>query len=295
MKYMEELNKFNVWIALHPDVSSSAKLLWFVLMHYNNMFGWKRVFSVSISTLASATGLSVSSVKRARSVLQRTGRIRYTSRNRSLATLYEIISLADEGIRTAYVGNTEPSNEEMNPNHITTSVESKEDRATVQSDDVQDVVRDESRDEQYSERCSKSQGERIYRQDKTRQDISKETTIKKGEAAKGKMKEGPKRCYTSPSVAVVCACGKERDNRIDSERLVGICKSKRTTHVVDMRGPLLVVYLCYADVLYGIVASYTDWLCRLSTHPRYIKTAMPIIITVRLVTCADFNPKVRDT
>ena len=86
MKYMEELNKFNVWIALHPDVSSSARLLWFVLMQYNNMFGWKRVFSVSISTLASATGLSVSAVKRARSVLQRAGRIRYTPRNRKLAT-----------------------------------------------------------------------------------------------------------------------------------------------------------------------------------------------------------------
>ncbi len=269
MKYMEELNKFNVWIALHPDVSSSARVLWYVLMDYNNMFGWKRVFSVSISTLASATGLSVSAVKRARSVLQRAGRIRYTPRNRRLATLYEIISLADEGIRTAYVGNTKPSNEEMNPNHVTTLVELKKDRSTVQSDDVQDVVRDdESRNERYSEPYSRSRGERIYRQDKTRQDISKETTVKKGEAAKGKMKEGPKRCYTSPSVAVVCAYGKERGNRIDSERLVGICQSKRTTHVVDMRGPLLVVYLCYADVLYGIVASYTDWLCRLSAHPR---------------------------
>lgn len=268
MKYMEELNKFNVWIALHPDVSSSARLLWFVLMQYNNMFGWKRVFSVSISTLASATGLSVSAVKRARSVLQRAGRIRYTPRNRRLATLYEIISLANEGIRTAYVGNTKPSNEEMNPNHVTTLVELKKDRSTVQSDDVQDVVRDdESRNERYSEPYSKSRGERIYRQDKTRQDISKETTIKKGEAAKGKMKEGPKRCYTSPSVAVVRAYCEERGNRIDSEGLVDISELKRTSHVVHMEGPLDRL-LRYACVICVVAASYTDWLCRLSAHPR---------------------------
>ena len=220
MKYMEELNKFNVWIALHPDVSSSARLLWFVLMQYNNMFGWKRVFSVSISTLASATGLSVSAVKRARSVLQRAGRIRYTPRNRRLATLYEIISLANEGIRTAYVGNTKTSNEEMNPNHITTSVESKENTSTVQSDDVQDVVRDESRDEQYSEPYSRSRGERIYRQDKTRQDISKETTVKKGEVAKGKMKTEPKRCFTPPSVAMVSAGCEERIRCIVGQGIV---------------------------------------------------------------------------
>lgn len=267
MKYMEELNKFNVWIALHPDVSSSARVLWYVLMDYNNMFGWKRVFSVSISTLASATGLSVSAVKRARSVLQRAGRIRYTPRNRRLATLYEIISLADEGIRTAYVGNTKTSNEEMNPNHVTTSVESKEDTSTVQSDDVQDVVRDESRDEQYSEPYSESQGERIYRQDKTRQDIFKETTVKKGEAAKGKMKKEPKRYFTPPSVAVVCACGKERGHRIDSETLVGICQAKRTSHAVHMEGPLDRL-LRYACVICVVAASYTDWLCRLSDHPR---------------------------
>lgn len=269
MKYIGELNKFNVWITLHPDVSSSARLLWFVLMHYNNMFRWKRVFSVSISTLASATGLSVSAVKRARSVLQRAGRIRYMPRNRSLATLYEIISLADEGIITAYVGYTKASNEEINPNHVTTSVESKGDSLTIQSDDVQDVVRDE----RYSEQYSKSQGERIYRQHKTRQDISKETTVKKGEAGKDKMKKEPKGCFTPPSVAVVCAYGTERGNRIDSERLVGICKSKRTTHVVDMRGPIDCL-LCYACALYGMSGPtqlgwpYTDWLCRLSAHPR---------------------------
>ena len=267
MKYMEELNKFNVWIALHPDVSSSARVLWYVLMDYNNMFGWKRVFSVSISTLASATGLSVSAVKRARSVLQRAGRIRYTPRNRRLATLYEIISLADEGIRTAYVGNTKPSNEEMNPNHVTVSVESKENTSTVQSDDVQDVVRDESRDEQYSEPYSESQGERIYRQDKTRQDISKETTVKKGEATKRKMKKEPKRYFTPPSVAVVRAHCEERGNRIDSEGLVDISELKRTSHAVHMEGPLDRL-LRYACVICVVAASYTDWLCRLSDHPR---------------------------
>ena len=96
MKYMEELNRFHVWLASHPDMPTPARLLWFVLMHYNNGCYWKRVFSLSMARLTAATGLSTSAVKRARSVLQEAGRIRYTPRKGRLSTLYEIIPLEEE-------------------------------------------------------------------------------------------------------------------------------------------------------------------------------------------------------
>ena len=56
--------------------------------------------------------------------------------------------------------------------------------------------------------------------DKTRQDISKETTVKKGEVAKGKMKAEPKRCFTPPSVAMVRAGCEERIRCIVGQGIV---------------------------------------------------------------------------
>ena len=101
MNYIEEMNAFNVWITLHPEVSSSAQLLWYVLMHYNNTCSWKKQFSVPMSMLMTSTRLTESSVKRARLALQKAGRIRYSVRPGKKATVYEMISMEEEGIVTS--------------------------------------------------------------------------------------------------------------------------------------------------------------------------------------------------
>ena len=103
MNYIEEMNAFNVWITLHPEVSSSAQLLWYVLMHYNNTCSWKKQFSVPMSMLMTSTRLSESSVKRARLALQKAGRIRYSVRPGKKATVYEMISMEEEGIVTSFL------------------------------------------------------------------------------------------------------------------------------------------------------------------------------------------------
>ena len=103
MNYIEEMNAFNVWITLHPEVSTSAQVLWYVLMHYNNTCSWKKQFSVPMSMLMTSTRLSESSVKRARLALQKAGRIRYSVRPGKKATVYEMISMKEEGIVTSFL------------------------------------------------------------------------------------------------------------------------------------------------------------------------------------------------
>ncbi len=103
MNYIEEMNAFNVWITLHPEVSTSAQVLWYVLMHYNNTCSWKKQFSVPMSMLMTSTRLSESSVKRARLALQKAGRIRYSVRPGKKATVYEMISMEEKGIVTSFL------------------------------------------------------------------------------------------------------------------------------------------------------------------------------------------------
>lgn len=260
MKYIEELNRFHVWLASHPDMPTPARLLWFVLMHYNNGCYWKRVFSLSMARLTAATGLSTSAVKRARSVLQEAGRIRYTPRKGRLSTLYEIIPLEEEGIRTACAGHGGRANEHIIPdstpmsmdplNSTTMSVETQKDVSATTLDDVPTapldhvreeqcndvstilheegptVLQDEPRGELQGELQGGQRGGHIHRQDKTRLDNTKETTVKKGKPEQGKAKKIPKCCFTPPSVAMVRAYCEERSNHIDPEEFVDFYGSK---------------------------------------------------------------------
>lgn len=103
MSYINEINGFHKWIQTHPELPTSARILWFTLMHYNNSCGWKRVFNVPISLLMGDSGLSRSSIVRARKLLQESGRIRYTTRSDMKATEYELLPMSDEpGIATGY-------------------------------------------------------------------------------------------------------------------------------------------------------------------------------------------------
>lgn len=260
MKYIEELNRFHVWLASHPDLPTPARLLWFVLMHYNNGCYWKRVFSLSMARLTAATGLSPSAVKRARSVLQEVGRIRYMPRKGGLSTLYEIIPLEEEGSRMVCAGHGGRANEYIIPNSTpmsmdplnstTMSVETQKDVAATTLDDVPTapldhvpeeqcndvstilheegltVLQDEPRGELQGELQGGQRGGHIHRQDKTRLDNTKETTVKKGKPEQGKAKKIPKCCFTPPSVAMVRAYCEERSNHIDPEEFVDFYGSK---------------------------------------------------------------------
>ena len=250
MKYMEELNRFHVWLASHPDMPTPARLLWFVLMHYNNGCYWKRVFSLSMARLTAATGLSTSAVKRARSVLQEAGCIRYMPRKGGLSTLYEIIPLEEEGIRTVCAGHGGSANERIVPNSTTMPVEIQKDVSATELDDIPTapldyvpveqrnhvstilheegptVLQDEPRGELQGELQGGQQRGHIHRQDKTRLDNSKETTVKKGETKQGKAKKTPKRCFTPPSVAMVRAYCEERSSHIDPEEFIDFYGSK---------------------------------------------------------------------
>lgn len=103
MSYVTEINGFHKWIQTHPELPISARLLWFTLMHYNNSCGWKRVFNVPMSLIMGDSGLSRSSIVRARQILQALGRIRYTTRPGMKATEYELLPMSNEpGIATGY-------------------------------------------------------------------------------------------------------------------------------------------------------------------------------------------------
>ncbi len=94
MKYLNELNSFHEWLQYNPDVSYSARLLWYALMHYNNKCGWKQEFNAATSSLELDTGLSKQSIIRARNVLKQYGRIDFKTRSGRQSTIYEIIPFA---------------------------------------------------------------------------------------------------------------------------------------------------------------------------------------------------------
>ena len=93
IKYIDEINSFHDWL-LTNSISSSARLLWFALMHYCNKTGWKREFNVAISALELDTGLSKQSIIRARNSLQQSGRIIVRTRRGNQSSLYQIIPFA---------------------------------------------------------------------------------------------------------------------------------------------------------------------------------------------------------
>ncbi|RYZ16178.1 MAG: hypothetical protein EOP49_52040 [Sphingobacteriales bacterium] len=91
MNYISEINHFYDWLETNP-VSDSAIALWHALMHINNKCGWKPEFSVSISTIQNKTGLSKSSILRARTALAEAGRITFASREGQKSAMYSLIA-----------------------------------------------------------------------------------------------------------------------------------------------------------------------------------------------------------
>ena len=135
MKYLNELNSFHEWLQYNPDVSYSARLLWYALMHYNNKCGWKQEFNVATSSLELDTGLSKQSIIRARNVLKQYGRIDFKTRSGRQSTIYEIIPFACH---------------------------------TGTQSDTQDDTQSDTQGDTQSNTQSNTQGDTIHRLDKTR-------------------------------------------------------------------------------------------------------------------------------
>ena len=185
MNYIEEMNAFNVWITLHPEVSSSAQLLWYVLMHYNNTCSWKKQFSVPMSMLMISTRLSESSVKRARLALQKAGRIRYCVCPGKKATVYEMISMKEEGIVTSFLsGNSAAIAVDMSDSKDQNISQNKGQRMPKNEDkkDCLGELLPERSAERLPERLAERLPERILKLNKTKLNISKESTKKGSEA-----------------------------------------------------------------------------------------------------------------
>ena len=197
MNYIEEMNAFNVWITLHPEVSTSAQVLWYVLMHYNNTCSWKKQFSVPMSMLMTSTRLSESSVKLARIALQKAGRIRYSVRPGKKATVYEMISMKEEGIVTSFLsGNSTAIAVDMSDSEDQ-SISQNEGQSIPKNGDKKDCLGEllperlperpaerpaERLPERPAERLPERIPERILKLNKTKLNISKESTKKGSEA-----------------------------------------------------------------------------------------------------------------
>lgn len=91
MNYILEINAFYDWLETNP-ISDSSIVLWHAIMHINNKTGWKQEFAVAISSIQNKTGLSKSSILRARNTLQQAGRISFNSRNGQQCAIYSIIA-----------------------------------------------------------------------------------------------------------------------------------------------------------------------------------------------------------
>ena len=231
MNYLKEVNAFHVWSMLHPEVSMSARILWYMLMHFNNIGFWQKTFSLSMDTLAAATGLSRAKLTEAHVVLQKAGRIRYMLCDGKKSAIYEIISMAGEGIqRTSEeklcdkVQNKLPDKSQNDSCDIPKAKQRDEQQAGREMSNKMGKSEQQARlkSESQDERQSESRDGRIHRQD-----ISKETTVKKGEVAKGKMKTEPKRCFTPPSVAMVSVGCEERIRCIVGQGIVTAVEDNR--------------------------------------------------------------------
>ena len=91
MNYIKDLNAFYNQIIFQP-LSGSAVAIWNTLMHFNNLCGWKREFSVAATQLQLKAGLKAISFQRARDELKEKGFIIVTSRGSNQAAVYQMIS-----------------------------------------------------------------------------------------------------------------------------------------------------------------------------------------------------------
>ena len=142
MRYIDEINSFHDWL-LTNSISSSARLLWFALMHYCNKTGWKREFNVAISALELDTGLSKQSIIRARNALQQSGRIIVRTRKGNQSAIYQMVPFAYQyGAQSNTQSDTQTVVYHIGTQNDTQSVTLPDTQADTQTDTLPDTQSD---------------------------------------------------------------------------------------------------------------------------------------------------------
>lgn len=191
MKYIDEINSFQDWLLSNSHLSSSARILWYTLMHYNNKCGWKEEFNIAMSALELSSGMSKQAITRARNVLRQAGRIEFTTRPGNQSTVYRIIPFAFQ-----------------NGTQSDTQTDTQTDtQAVTQADTLSDTQ-------------SGTQADTIPRLDKTRLDNRKESKPKKEAKPKKESATIP------PTVDMVVAYCKKRNNGIDAQRFIDFYEAR---------------------------------------------------------------------
>lgn len=191
MKYIDEINSFQDWLLSNSHLSSSARILWYTLMHYNNKCGWKEEFNIAMSALELSSGMSKQAITRARNVLRQAGRIEFTTRPGNQSTVYRIIPFAfQNGTQSDTQGDTQTDTQ-----------------AVTQSDTISDTQ-------------SGTQADTIPRLDKTRLDNRKESKPKKETKPKKESATIP------PTADMVMAYCKKRNNGIDAQQFIDFYEAR---------------------------------------------------------------------
>ena len=108
INYIAEINAFHAWLQVN-ELSASAILLWYSLMHFCNKTGWRSEFNLALSQLESDTHLSRATIKRARFELESAGLIKVHYRRGRQSSVYEI-----QPISIKLVAHIEPQSEPQN-------------------------------------------------------------------------------------------------------------------------------------------------------------------------------------
>ena len=99
VNYISEINAFHDWLEDH-NLSASAILLWYSLMHFCNMTGWRESFNLAMSQIEMDTHMKRRTIERARQHLEAAGLIKVTRRGRQSPTytIYPFIGVGDASI-----------------------------------------------------------------------------------------------------------------------------------------------------------------------------------------------------
>ena len=92
MNYVAQMNAFWSWRLLN-QLNSRAADLYMALLHFNNLGGWKKEFTVSSTMLQSVCGISRTELSRHRNTLIQMGLISYQGGKGSRSGFYQIFDL----------------------------------------------------------------------------------------------------------------------------------------------------------------------------------------------------------
>lgn len=205
MNYIAELNAFYDRLELSP-LPNAAISLWHAFMSIANKAGWPDRFTVTLPVLKVRSGLSESSLKRARDVLVEKGLLVWNPQGGNLASQYKLISL----VKTRY------------PNELQVEPQS-EPKCGLQSE-LQVEPQIELQSELQSEPQNDLQNE-VEPQNGLQIEPQSEPQTGRINKHKLKLKEketpkGVKKNFVPPTVEEVGEYCLERRNGIDSQRFV---------------------------------------------------------------------------